>query len=394
MNSIRKKNIIFVSISSDLYGSSKLLLALILQIKNNSNEFNPIVCMPYEEGPLKQRLIEEQVEVIEMPVLKLTRSMLKGLKFGKFLKEYKKGKSILESKLKGREIYCLQSNTLATLFGSFYCFNKDIFHILHIHEIMDSPKYVRYFFALILLFFTDKIIYNSTATEVFYNKTLPALNKKAVKIFNGIDRKRAFLKLSEREKLRKELYNIDTNTVAIGLVGRFNRLKGQPLLLDAFKEVLIQHKNCHLVLVGSPPDGQEHFLDNIKNKIKEYNLKSNVSILPFQEDVYKIIDTLDIVVVPSIEPESFGIIAVEAMLSKKPVIATNIGGLADIIDNNKTGILFNEPYKSELVKSLIRLIEAPELMQTLSENAESSALNKFASVTMYNKFLKLYSESS
>ena len=166
------------------------------------------------------------------------------------------------------------------------------------------------------------------------------------------------------------------------------------MLLDAFNKVLKKHSNCHLSLVGSPPDGQEHFLDNIKKKILEYNLNDKVTILPFQEDIYKIIDTLDVVVVPSTEPESFGIIAVEAMLSKKPVIATNIGGLADIIENNKTGILFNQPYKSELLKSLIRLIESPELIQTLQENAESSVLKKFASEAMYNQFLKVYRKSS
>jgi len=394
MNSISKKNIVFVSISSDLYGSSKLLLSLILQIKHKSNEFNLIVCMPYEDGPFKERLKKEQVEIIEMPVLKLTRSMLKSLSFGKFFKEYKKGKNILESALNGRKIYCLHSNTLATLFGSFYTFRTDIFHVLHIHEIMDRPRFVRYLFASIPLFFSDKIIYNSTATEVFYNKTLPLLKRKAVKIFNGVDRTRAFLQPIEREPLRKELYGIDNNTFLIGLIGRFNRLKGQPLLLDAFNEVLKKHNNCHLSLVGSPPDGQEYFLDNINNKIIEYNLNDKVTIIPFQEDIYKIIDTLDVVVVPSTEPESFGIIAVEAMLSKKPVIATNLGGLADIIENNKTGILFDEPYKSELTKSLIRLIESPELMQTLQDNAQSSASNKFASETMYNQFLNVYRKSS
>ena len=391
MNS-NKKNIIFVSISSDLYGSSKILLSLVLQIKNKSKNFNPIVCMPYEEGPLKERLHKEQIEIIEMPVLKLTRSMLKSFGFVKFFKEYKIAKRIFESHLDGRVINCLHSNTLATLFGSFYCYRRKIYHVLHIHEIIDRPWYVRYFFSAVPLFFADKVVYNSTALESFYNKTNAFLKRKAVKIFNGVDRTRAFLEPQKRHILRKELYDIDDNTLLIGLIGRFNRLKGHSLLLDAFNEIKTKHPHCNLALIGSPPDGQQHYLEIIMGKIETYNLQSRVSVLPFQKDIYKIIDTLDIIVIPSTEPESFGIIAIEAMLSKKPLIATNLGGLADIIENGKTGILFDKPYNEELIKALIKLIQSNELRSKLSKNAEKAAIKKFAANTMFEKFLNIYNK--
>ncbi len=390
MNLNKKKNIVFVSISSDLYGSSKLLLTLVLQLKKNKANYNPIVCLPFENGPLKQRLIEEDVEIIEMPVLKLTRAMLKTLSFGSFFKEYKEAKTILESKLNGREVLCVQSNTLATMFGSFYCFRKKTFHIMHVHEIMDRPWFVRYFFSFIQLFFADKIIFNSQATEKFYLKSLSFLKNKSVLIYNGIDRETRFLNSEEKEQLRLDLFQASNEEFLIGLIGRFNRLKGHSLLIDAFAEVNLKHPNTKLCLVGSPPEGQEHFLENVNQAIINKNVSSKTIILPFQEDIYSVIDTLDLVVVPSTEPESFGIIAVEAMLSKKAVIASNLGGLSNIITDQESGLLFEVNNKNELVKSINKMIEDKAQKHFLEENGCQHAKKYFSVSNMLNKFINVY----
>ena len=109
-----KKNILFVSISSDMYGSSKVLLSLILQLKNKSQDYHPVVCMPLEEGPFKDILKKEEVQIIEMPIVKLTRSLLKSFKFFSLISEYYKAKKIFEKEINGMNISCIQSNTLAT----------------------------------------------------------------------------------------------------------------------------------------------------------------------------------------------------------------------------------------------------------------------------------------
>ena len=390
MNLGIKKNIIFVSVSSDLYGASKALLVLVLQIKNKSKEFNPIVCIPYEEGPLKDRLKLEQIEIIEMPVLLLTRSMLKSLSFWNFFSEYKMAKKILQTKLKGRDILWVQSNTLATLFGSFYCFRNKAFHIFHVHEIIDRPWFVKYFFSFLQLIYADKIIFNSFATETFYTNVLKKLKNKSVMIFNGVDRDSEAISNYYRNDLRLDFYNANKNMFLIGLIGRFNRLKGHKLLLEAFKEVNSIHPKTKLCFIGSPPEGQENFLDDIKYKIEIENLSSKVTILPFQNDIYKFIDTLDAIIVPSIEPESFGIIAVEAMLSKRIVIASNLGGLSNIIKHKETGILFEVNKKIELTKSIINVIENPDIKSVIEQNAYKKAIVEFSVATMTNKFLSIY----
>src|SRR5690606_20577822 len=299
-------------------------------------------------------------------------------------------KTILESKLNGREVLCIQSNTLATMFGAFYCFGNSTYHVLHVHEIMDRPWFVKYFFSFFQLFFANKIIFNSKATETFYLNILRFLKKKSVLIYNGIDRDSEFLNSNQREQLRLELFQANKEEILIGLIGRFNRLKGHKLLIEDFKEVNFKHQNTKLCLIGSPPESQEHFLDDIKQIIKQENLTSRIIILPFQEEIYRIIDTLDIVTVPSTEPESFGIIAVEAMLSKKVVIGSNIGGLSNVIKNMETGLLFDVNCRSALVHSINTVVEDQNLKLFLEENGNKTAKREFSVNSMVNRFIKVY----
>ncbi len=387
------KNIVFISISSDLYGSSKLLLTLVSEIKNNSSKFNPIVCMPYEEGPLKVKLREVGIEIIEMPVLKLTRSMLRSLGFVGFFKEYLKARRIFEQHLKGRAVMVIQSNTLATLFGAIYCRNKPIPHIIHIHEIVDRPWFVKYFFGWVLKRYSDYVVYNSEATSAFYNKWFRSLKKKSRLIYNGIDRERPFLNSAERKSIRQGLFKIG-DEVAIGLLGRFNRLKGHHVLLKAYKEIKNSIPKSKLILIGSPPEGQEHFREFIELKIQELGLNNDVVLIPFQTDVFAVIDSIDLMVVPSTEPESFGIIAVEAMLSEKAVIASDIGGLSNIINHMKDGLLVNPSEPLELAKAIKTLIDDPELKRKLEIQSRLSATSKFSSAKMIRKFNELYESIS
>ena len=136
-----------------MYGSSKVLLSLVKQLRAKSETYNPIVCIPPDEGPLKDILKKEGIHTIELPVVKLNRSMLKSLKFIGLFREYFKAKKIFKRETKGITIDCIQSNTLATLFGAFYCVFHKPRHIIHVHEIMDRPKIASFFLRMCFGFY-------------------------------------------------------------------------------------------------------------------------------------------------------------------------------------------------------------------------------------------------
>ena len=385
-----KKNIFFISISCDMYGSSKVLLSLVLQIKENSREYNPIVCLPPEQGPLREKLAEAGIEIIEMPVVKLTRSMLKSLNFIKLIKEYLKAKRIFKAHIKGRSVDIIQSNTLATLFGAWYCRFRKPKHIMHVHEIMDRPKIATWFFKLILKYFCDEVVYNSEATAAFYNQVSPALKRKSRTIVNGVDQTEARISEEKKKQIRARLFGAGENEIVIGLVGRINRLKGHELSLKAFRQLIPAYPNLKLCFIGSPPPGQEHFLSNLEAKIQQDDLEEQVRIIGFQEEVFSIMESLDLAVVPSTEPESFGLVVVEAMMAGKAVIGSDIGGISTIIKDGENGLLFEPNNEQEYVAAIRKLLDNKELKTRLEENARVYSRETYSSKAMYTKFKQLY----
>ena len=373
-----------------MYGSSKVLLSLVMQMKRQSKEYNPIVCMPFEEGPLKDILISKGIHIIEMPVVKLTRSILKSFKFIGLLKQYYKAKRIFKRETREMTISCIQSNTVATLFGALYCLFHKPQHIFHVHEIMVHPKIARFFFKNLLRFFSDRVVYNSEATKDFYNRIAPSLRKKSVTILNGVDRSGDEISSSEKKQIREQLFNAEDSNFLIGLVGRINRLKGHSFLLNAFKVVSKKYPNTKLCFVGSTPPDQEFYLANLQSEVNRSMVADKVCFIDFQKNIFDVLESLDLVIVPSTEPESFGLIVVEAMLAKKAVIGSNIGGISTIIDADVTGLLFEPNNKDELASAISQLIERSAVKEKIEARAYEKAIVKYSTNTMYQKFNELY----
>ncbi len=363
------KNILFIHQSAELYGSDKTLLYLVANL--DKNKFFSIVILP-NEGPLKVELEKENIKVIIAPVLKLYRKMFTPRNLLKFINDYFKGIKTIKAIKKDHKIDFIYSNTLAVLLGFFYCFFYKTKHIWHVHEIIESPTIFTNFFRFFLNNATNTVvIHNSIATSNFWN----CKGKNQV-IWNGIA---IFPEINSDEKatIRKTIFNTNKEII-FALVGRISRWKGQMLLLDTFQELTKTHQNIKLVYIGSAPPNQEHFLDSLKQKITEYDLVNNVEIIPFQENINQLWQSIDVAVVPSTEPEPFGMVAVEAMFAKKPVVAANHGGLIEIIINNETGFLVEPNNKIALKDALEKLINNPELRTTFGENGFQRAKENFS----------------
>lgn len=363
------KNILFIHQSAELYGSDKTLLYLVTNL--DKKKFYSIVVLP-NEGPLKKELEKENIKVIIAPVLKLYRKMFTPRNLFKFISHFFKGIKTIKSINKQYEIDFIYSNTLAVLLGFFYCFFHKTKHIWHVHEIIETPK----IFAKLFRFFLNNstntvLIHNSIATSSFWNS-----KGKNVVIWNGISQF-PLINIVEKDIIRKTILNSDSELV-LALVGRISRWKGQMLLLEAFNELFQTHQNIKLVYIGSTPPNQEHFLSSLREKIVEYNLIKKVEIIPFQENINQLWQSIDVAIVPSTEPEPFGMVAIEAMMAQKPVVAANHGGLTEIVVNNQTGFLVEPNNKTALKEALEKLIDNPELRKTFGEKGYQRAIENFS----------------
>lgn len=370
------KNVLIINQSAELYGADKAILEL---INNFPENYNPIVVL-HEEGPLKNLLEKKNIKVIKSSVIKVKRGVLKPLFFLKLPLETIKSFINIRRELKGEKIYLVHSNATSVFIGAFYSFFFRIPHLWHVHEIIEKPRRVALIYPRIIHFFSNKVIFNSIATSNHFTSILPKIKKKSSIIYNGQERNVAKTTNEEIIKI-KTLYSSE-NKIIIGLIGRISKIKGQDLLLDAYIILLKKYNNIHLVFIGSVAKGKEDYLENILLKIKKKSIGKQVSFVDFQEEIWPYYDSLDIAVVPSTEKESFGLVATEAMLSKKPVIAANQGGLAEIVKPNETGLLFEANNAFDLSEKIRILLDNPDLINKYGENG-FKRVNSFFSTKKY-----------
>lgn len=329
------KNILFVHQSADLYGSDRVLLALVTKL--DRAKFHPIVLLPVD-GPLIGELRAAGIECHVIPITRLARSTLsvKGLLTlpANLIKSFQ----AFSRAVRDRHIHVVHSNTLAVLTGAIWAWWHRVPHVWHVHEIVVSPIFVRKAYALLLNWFADRIVCVSNATKQNLMLDKPALEEKISVVWNGLARESA-MDVAVVKQLRHEI-GARNEDIVVALVGRINRWKGHHLLVSA-ADILWHEgaRDIRFVFVGSVVPGQEHFLSALEQKIAHSEAKNCLQILPFTQNVWPIWDACDIAVVPSTEPESFGMVALEAMAASRPVIAANHGGLSEIVVPEETGFL-------------------------------------------------------
>lgn len=381
------KNILFIHQSADLYGSDKTLLYLVESIKD---VVNPIVVVP-EKGPLTDELHKINIPVFIIPVIKVSRQLFTSLDFLKLPFQIFRALKALKNELGDTKIDLIHSNTIAVFLGALYSKKNKIKHIWHVHEIIKSPKVVAKAYPYLVNWFSDAVIFNSLASAEHLYQNKPKLKNKSKIIYNGLDRNYPFLPSEEKEILKKEIFkSINKSSKIIGLVGRINRHKGQKLLLNVFDEIVKTNTNIFLLFIGSTIKSQNYLLEDLKNEISSKNLKERVTIINFQKDIWKFYDCIDIVVVPTTDPEPFGLVALEGMLSKKPVVASNHGGLKEIVLHKKTGLLFEPNNKADLKISLETLLTKEPLIKQYGEAGEIRAKIEFSLEKYINNFKTLY----
>lgn len=369
------KNILFIHQASELYGSDKTLLDLLTNI--DKSKYKPFVILP-NKGLLTDELEKLNIPIYFMPVMKISRGMNKYNLIALLKNIYSLYKiKQLDNKIKFDIIY---SNTLATLLGAFYSVFFSKKHIWHIHEIILKPKIASFFFSWIVNLSTNKIIFNSTQCQKNLVKQNKKLKSKSIVVFNGI-------KILNKPSLKQQ-----EEILKIGLIGRIYKLKGHHLLLDSFAELTKKYKNISLYFIGSCIPGFNEYKLELLDKIKDYNLTDKVHFIDFSIDISSVYNSMDIIIVPSINPESFGMVTIEAMNHMRPVVASAHGGTLDIINDNEDGILFEPNNSNDLEKKISYLIDNPEKRNKIAIAGYEKVRSKFSVENYVKKITEIYEQ--
>jgi glycosyltransferase involved in cell wall biosynthesis len=217
-------------------------------------------------------------------------------------------------------------------------------------------------------------------------KYLPMPEERIQLLYYGV----AAPQVSEKLECDKflEQFSLSASEFKIGLFGRIERGKGQHILFDAVKELVGAGHNVSSYLIGHIMD-QEYF-EGLKKDAIDNSIENNFTYIGFHENPSRFMHCFDVVVLASY-CETFGLVLIEAMRAGCAVIGTKCGGVPEIIDNGKTGLLFEPGDSNGLKAELEKLINDEEYRKELAITGKSVADERFSEENHFNCLEAIFS---
>ncbi|MEI8141427.1 MAG: glycosyltransferase family 4 protein [Chitinophagia bacterium] len=335
--------------SSDLYGASRIFLQTVTLLQKQGHH---CVVVLSNKGPLEQalELVGAEVHIINLGILRRQYFSIAGLL--NRVQKWRSATKALNALIRKHHIELVYSNTAAVLIGAWVARKNNLKHVWHIHEIIEQPKLLHQFLGWQMRKGADKLIVVSDAVAKCWKSALSDKTS-LIRIYNGIEPIIQPLTIDYRKQ-----FNVPDDAIVLGLAGRIHVIKGQPYFLEIAK-ALKQSNNfskLHFFIAGDPYPGQEYLLNQMFDLIRDYQLEASVHYLGQVVEMSNFYTATDLLVVSSIQPDSFPTVILEAMQYGLPVAATAQGGALEMVQENGTGIfipLDNAAVAAEKINAIL-----------------------------------------
>ena len=184
----------------------------------------------------------------------------------------------------------------------------------------------------------------------------------------------------------------DASAPVIGLVGRISPWKGQDIFLRAAAQVKERYPRTRFQIIGAPLFGEEDYEIELRELCSQLELDENVEWLGFRTDVPQLIERLTILAHASKTGEPFGQVVVEAMMARRPLVATDGGGIPEIVIDEETGLLVPMNDAGAMAQALLRLLDAPDWAVKLGRAGHRRAVENFTIAHTVTKIHRLYDD--
>lgn len=378
------KNILYLHAGAEMYGADKILLELVSGL--NKQEFHPIVVLP-NDGVLRIKLEKNGVEthIVDYPILRRKFFNPRGI-LEYSIKYFKQSKEIIKL-LKDRKIDIIHVNTTAVLEGIYLKKKLKSKLVWHVHEIILRPKMISKFISFLVGKYADKCVAVSEAVKQHLVDSGYMRAEQVEVIYNGVDSER-FNPNTDKGYLYSE-WDVPEDSIRVGMIGRVNAWKGQNDFLDATEKLLVKYPNLYLFIIGSAFAGEEWRVEELKARISKIENNNRIIFSEFRTDTPAIHSFLDILILPSTNPDPLPTVVLEAMSSATPVIGYRHGGVTEMVLEGVTGEFADINNPNSLMYKIDRMIASQSYVEE-GNNARDRILNNFSEDTFIANFSLLY----
>ncbi|MBI4550557.1 MAG: glycosyltransferase [Candidatus Omnitrophica bacterium] len=230
--------------------------------------------------------------------------------------------------------------------------------------------------------FVDRVV---CCSEAVRRRTLDRESlapAKAVTLYNGIE-VADFVDAGRRDAVRREL-GIPSQARVVGTVANFGREKGYPHLLEAASRILEKDPSVWFLLVGDGP-----LLEEMRKRAARIPLGRQILFTGFRSDIPELMAAMDLFALASVS-EGFPNVLLEAMAAGKPIVATDVGGIPELIGADRDGLLVPPADAAALAEAVRKLLLDPARAGRLAENAKRTVLGRFTRESTVEQYEKLY----
>lgn len=204
-------------------------------------------------------------------------------------------------------------------------------------------------------------------------------------VYNTIDFERKIDYTSREEFYNR--YNIDARgKTVVGIIGRFDYVKGHDIFINAAAEVLKKNKDVIFLLAG---EGTEQ--PGLEQQAEKLGIKDKVIFTGFVDDIFSFINAIDINALSS-RSESFPYVLLEGARMKKATVSTNVGGIGDLIKEDETGLLAEPGNFKELAEKILKFVNDEDFRNTMGENLYHFASKNFSKESMKRRHISIYED--
>ncbi|MDD5732026.1 MAG: glycosyltransferase family 4 protein [Patescibacteria group bacterium] len=264
------------------------------------------------------------------------------------------------------------------------------YKVFWVEHLSVQPWLVKSFFKKSYVRKSDRVNKIIVISETIKKELIESLGISAGKIevvYSGVDLNEFHILDPKTIENEKKKYGFFKGSKIIGFVGRLEEEKGLDILINAFYQLSRRFDHLYLLLVG---DGLER--SRLEAQAARLGLEKKVLFSGYKENVPLFFNLIDVFVLPSIIRESFGIVLTESMACGKVVVASNLGGIPEIINNGVDGFLFRPGDEKELASILSRVLSDEKLAQDIEAKALIRIKKYFSVDVTIKKLMEIFSK--
>ena len=330
----------------------------VLQVADrlNARGFETTVVMPKGDGNFASLLAQAQIPFHDFDLVRLRRSF-NPIEHTRYVAKFWSNVMELRRLIRERHIDIVHTNGLMNLQTPLAARLEGVGLVWHLND-LGTPKLLRLMFLPLVRAWSHRIALAARAVGQYCFPRATLTGKRFQLLYAPVDTRR-FNPQVDGTKVREEL-GIAPEYSVVGIIANICPGKGQEYFLEAAALIKRKHPDARFLVVGGRLDNRSEFWSELKTQTANLGLDRDTFFLGRRSDVPEVLRAMTVFVQAS-DSEACPMAVLEASASGLPVVATNVGGTPELVEDGVTGILVEPRNAKQIAQAVLRLLDSPEM---------------------------------